>query len=421
MTETCFLEKVIDEIMAKAEELGLDFYEMRFEICPAEILYTFGACGMPTRFSHWSFGKAFQRIKKEYDYNLSRIYELVINSDPCYAFLLQDNTLVENKLVVAHVLAHCDFFKNNAYFALTPPDKLSDMEASAVRIREYESRYGRDEVEAFLDAVLSIKEHIDPHRLVKNTTTGKPPPAGPQKDLLLYIMHHAHYLEDWQRDIIGIIRDEMLYFWPLMETKITNEGWATFWHLRIIRSLDLSEKEVVEFAKMHAGLLQPSRWQLNPYLVGLRIWQDIEKRYGREALFELRSYTNDLSLIRNYLNEDLVQELDLYVYANIGQEWRVLDRSWQNVRDTIVNNLVNCGHPVIYMEDGNFNNRGELYLRHAYEGAELDIDYLENTLPFVYKLWGRPVHLETVVDEKVTLFSYQGERVSRRFVKVHQP
>ncbi len=143
-------------------DLELDFYPMRYEICPAEIIYTFGAYGMPTRFSHWSFGKQFFRMKLQYDLGLSKIYELVINSDPCYAFLLDTNSLIQNKLIVAHVLAHCDFFKNNIRFSNTKRDMVESMAATADRVKAYEHKYGKAEVETFLDAVLAIQEHIDP-------------------------------------------------------------------------------------------------------------------------------------------------------------------------------------------------------------------------------------------------------------------
>ena len=116
--ERLALERAIEEITEIAQGFGLDFYPMRYEICPADIIYTFGAYGMPTRFSHWSFGKQFYKMKLHYDLGLSKIYELVINSNPCYAFLLDSNSLIQNKLIVAHVLAHCDFFKNNVRFKI---------------------------------------------------------------------------------------------------------------------------------------------------------------------------------------------------------------------------------------------------------------------------------------------------------------
>src|SRR5690606_11773353 len=161
--ELQLLEQSIEEITERSLSAGLDFFPMRYEITPADILYSIGAYGMPTRFSHWSFGKAYYRLKTDYDFGLSKIYELVINSDPCYAFLLESNSLLQNKLIAAHVLAHSDFFKNNAYFSLTNRNMVESMAVTARRIRAYEEQYGRKTVEAFLDAVLSIHEHIDPH------------------------------------------------------------------------------------------------------------------------------------------------------------------------------------------------------------------------------------------------------------------
>ena len=150
------LEQALEKIVARAHEFGLDFYDTYFEICPADILYTFGAYGMPTRFTHWTFGKAYHKMKTQYDYNLGRIYEMVINSNPCYAFLLEGNSLIQNKLIMAHVLAHCDFFKNNAYFQNTARDMVESMAAAAERFRAYEFKYGRDRVEKFIDAAISI-------------------------------------------------------------------------------------------------------------------------------------------------------------------------------------------------------------------------------------------------------------------------
>lgn len=191
------LERAIDEITEIAAGFGLDFYPMRYEICPADIIYTFGAYGMPTRFSHWSFGKSFNKMKLQYDLGLSKIYELVINSNPCYAFLLDGNSLIQNKLIVAHVLAHCDFFKNNARFRNTNRDMVESMSATAERVTQYEMLYGTETVEAFIDSVLAIQEHIDPalvkprqldkslqgEFLRREAEEAEAPPAGAYDDL----------------------------------------------------------------------------------------------------------------------------------------------------------------------------------------------------------------------------------------------
>lgn len=461
------LEKAIEEITEIARKFQLDFFPMRFEICPADIIYTFGAYGMPTRFSHWSFGKAFHRMKMEYDLGLNKIYELVINSNPCYAFLLKGNSLIQNKLVVAHVLAHSDFFKNNIRFSNTSRDMVETMAASAERIRFYEMKYGRVRVEEFLDHVLSIQEHVDPGLIKprrkrveqeKERPKGRPKtpyddlwqldgqpekkeekpvqrrfPETPEKDLLLFVMNHSRVLEDWQQDILSILRDEMLYFWPQLETKIMNEGWASYWHIRILREMDLTEEETIEFAKLNASVIQPSATSINPYYLGLKIFEDIEKRWnnptkeerekygrlpgkGREKIFEVRELESDISFLRNYLTRELVEELDLYVFEREGNAWTVTDKDWRRVRDQLVASRVNGGHPYIVVKDGDYLRNGELYLEHRYEGIELDLKYLEKTLPHVYALWGRTVHLETVVEGRRVVFSYNGKKCNRRFV-----
>ena len=444
------LEQAIDRIVEKAKAFGLDFYEMRYEVCPADIIYTFGAYAMPTRFSHWSFGKSFHQMKTQYDYGMSKIYELVINSDPCYAFLLDSNSLLQNKLIAAHVLAHCDFFKHNWRFRHTNRQMVHTMASFANRVRQYEHDLGRPRVEQFLDAVLAIHEHIDPHpgapeaRAAADEVAvtkprevspyddlwgldqiGKPaPPPAPQvpqskkpqptRDLLMFIMEKCSDLEDWQRDILSSLRQEMLYFRPQMETKIMNEGWASIWHARIMREMDLTPDESLEFARMHASVLAPSRYSLNPYHVGFHIFEDIEKRFGREKLFEVREVEADVSFIRNYLTKELCEKLDLYLFAKQGDEWRITATGWEKVRDGIVQQISNCGFPYIYAEDHDYQRRGELYLRHGYEGVELDGIYVKRTLPHVYHIWQRPVHLETVEDNQRVLYSFAGHEVERK-------
>lgn len=471
--ELNILENAMRDINSVAKSMGLDFYDMFFEICPADIIYTFGAYGMPTRFSHWTFGKAYHKMKTQYDYNLGRIYEMVINSDPCYAFLLEGNSIIQNKLVMAHVLGHCDFFKNNAYFKHTSRDMVESMAAASERFREYEFKYGRKEVELFIDAAISIQEHIEPRLLIskgerkkrKKTRRGNTPPlqqpssyddlwgldrseekqevkneaikkfpARPEKDLMLFVIEHSKELRDWQKDILSVLRQEMYYFWPQLETKIMNEGWACYWHLRIMRELDLDENETIEFAKMHSGIIQTSRTSINPYTLGLKIFEDIEKRWnkpsdeekkrynrcgneGREKVFEVRATENDVSFLRNYLTKELIEDMDLYLYKKWGNEWRVEEKDWKKIRDGLVNGLTNGSFPYITVQDGDYGRNGELYLKHHYEGLELDIYYIERTIPYLYSLWGHSVHLETVLGDKAILFSFDGKNSSKKIIQ----
>ena len=457
------LERAIAEITEIATGFGLDFYPMRYEICPADIIYTFGAYGMPTRFGHWSFGKTFHKMKSQYDFGLSKIYELVINSSPCYAFLLDGNSLVQNKLIVAHVLAHCDFFKNNMRFSMSNRDMVESMAATADRINDYSVTYGTDAVESFIDSVLAVQEHIDPS-LIQPRKLGKThlleakmkerkdfPPGGPgpahayselwdlekgpdadtpapetagkrtfppepEKDIVWFIQQYSTALEDWQRDIMTMLHDEMLYFWPQMETKIMNEGWASYWHQRIMRELDLTAEETIEYAKLNSSVVQPSRQSLNPYYLGLKIFEDIERRWDRDKIFEVRELDSDTSFIRSYLSKELVSDLDLYVFEKKGPEWKITDKAWENVRDQLVLARVNGGSPYLVVQDADYERNGELLIAHHYESIELDLKYLERTLPHIYALWGRTVHLQTVVEDKKALFTYDGKKVQRKFM-----
>ena len=287
------LGDAIEKIWEIARRMGLDPFPVNFELVPATIMYEFGSYGLPGRFSHWSRGKAYYRMKTDYDYGLSKIYELVVNTNPSYAFLMEQNDLLQNKVVVAHVLGHTDMFKHNIYFNRTPPNMIDKVSVNADRIRKYEYEHGAVQVERFLDAVLAIEEHIDPNFRIRRLNDeeteeqrrkGKAPrtteyddlwtmeeratvrkrgeddarfrskarrfPAEPQKDLLLFLAEHAPDLEPWQRDILLIVREEMQYFVPQMQTKIINEGWACL----VPASLVLTEQGLMRYDALHDRL-----------------------------------------------------------------------------------------------------------------------------------------------------------------------
>jgi stage V sporulation protein R len=875
------LRDAIDHAWEEARKFGLDPFPTHFELVPASIMYEFASYSLPGRFSHWTHGKAYHRQKMQYDFGLSKIYEMVVNTNPSYAFLMDMNDLLQNTFVAAHVFGHTDFFKNNAYFQHTSRRMIDKVSIHAERIAKYEFDHGKAEVEHFLDAVLSIQEHVDYNLLIREEKPkeseeqipkspgayddlwaldqrqrkaeeererrpGKPAkfPPEPQKDILLFLSQHAPHLEPWQRDIIDIVRTEMLYFVPQMQTKIMNEGWAcltkdalllteqgfmrydtlhdrlaadqnikissgkgamdaitdrhitrqaatvrlrtrrglvlegaeehklsigpdqwielkdvkvgqriplnvgdniwpeqlvaikqpaqsntwatvedvakaahvgvhtvyrslngkttyaaeriataiettgytsgiggkplysrrfpltapshvtqefaeflgyllgdgnihttknaigftsgnrvmanryaqlvlelfaieakpfwddkalngkggrwrvvfysantldllesldidlrakapekripdvilrspkavvsaflrayfdcdgcasekegvilstfsdsiaqtlqivllnygilsrrygvnvrikstsaqvfareigfglarkqeklerylndrewfksedptdevvsieqdvadvyditvdrshryvangmlhhnSIWHSRIMRRLGdtgiISDSETIEFAQLHSGVLSPSRTSLNPYYLGFKMFEDIERRWnnptqeeqdrlgrkpgkGLEKIFEVRELENDVSFLRNYLTEDLIKDLDLYLYKKEGDEWVIAEKNWEKVRNGIVASMNNFGAPYLVIENGDYRGNRELYITHVFEGQELDMNYAEKTLQHVYLLWGRPVHLETIYDGKKILLSYDGERNSK--------
>jgi stage V sporulation protein R len=456
--EIAELEEAIERIWEIGHALGLDPFPTNFEIVPSTVMYEIGSYALPGRYSHWSFGKAYHRMKTMYDYGLSRIYEVVINSNPSYGFLLETNSPLQNKMVIAHVMGHVDFFKNNAYFSMTDRRMVDAAAIHAARISEYEFKHGRKVVERFLDSVLSIEEHVDPNLLMRKEPAahGEPSrrvegryddlltseeraraegpaerkrrpdePRLPEKDLLFFLAKYSPMLDEWQRDIISMVRDEMSYFVPQMQTKTINEGWASLIHSRIMRAMDLPDDEHIEFAELHSSVVSPHKGQLNPYFVGYKILEDIERRWnapseeerergrepgkGWEKVLEVREVENDVSLLRNYLTEELVEELDLFVYELVGDEWKITEKNWVKVRDQLVANMTNFGFPYIEVADGDYNGNRELYLKHRFEGTELEMKYARKTLQNVQALWGRPVHLETVVDGELYVMHADGK------------
>ena len=259
----------------------------------------------------------------------------------------------------------------------------------------------------------------NPHLFVRKRNS-----AATRKDLLLFIEEYSRELEEWQRDILTMLREEMLYFWAQMETKIMNEGWASLWHQRILREMDLTSSEAIEFAKLNAGVVQPSKTSINPYYLGIKMFEHIEERYdnpteemkrrgvkpgsGKQKIFEVRELDSDTSFIRNYLTKELVMREDMYLFQRQGKEYKVVDKDWKHVREQLVNMRTNGGFPYLMVEDGDYLKTGELYLKHYYEGIELDLKYLEKVLPYMYQLWGRTVHMESVVENKGVVFLMMG-------------
>jgi stage V sporulation protein R len=462
------LETAVEQIWDIARGFGLDPYPTNFEIVPATVMYEVGSYALPGRYSHWTFGKAYHRMKTMYDFGLSKIYEVVINTNPSYGFLLETNSPIQNKMVIAHVLGHVDFFKNNSYFSKTNRRMVESVSTHAQRMMEYEFKYGRKTVERFLDSVLAIEEHIDPYFFIKREvpiseekrrqehrrkdgryddlwllderraakiqggdhkeeeSEKAPREQLPEKDLLFYLMKNSPSLAPWQRDAIAMVHEEMEYFVPQMQTKIMNEGWASIWHARIMRALDLNTSDHIEFANLHSGVVSPQKGQLNPYYLGYKIYEDIERRWneptaedrkkfgrrgseGRDKIFEVRELENDVSFLRNYLTEELCEELDLFVFELIEEEeWTITEKRWEKVRDQLVSNMTNFGFPYLQVEDGDYNGNRELYLKHRYEGTELDMRYGRKALEHVHALWGRPVHLETVIDDESSVLHFNG-------------
>lgn len=487
----------LNDIGVIAGQLGLDPFPTHYEVVPSNIMYEMAAYGLPGIFPHWTHGKTYHIMKTRYDYGLNKIYEMVINADPSVAFLLENNGELQNKVIAAHVLGHSDFFKNNVYFKNTNRQITDITHLHAERIRNYEYQYGWREVEQFLDSVLTISSHVDnssPNKISnpqdykkwaitehekrtkkpespssqyddilllgkakeKETKTLKTPiPLDKEPDLLWFISTHSPLpLKDWQQDIINIVRELNLYFYPQKETKIMNEGWAALFHQKIIREMGekglITDDEFIQYSVMNATVLTPSRTPLNPYLVGVKIWEDIEKKFkgnikdkdkkpknwfGEEIdtkvyqgsisydPFWVRETHRDISFIAEYLTDELVDELDLYTYEKVEDKWVITEKDPKKVRQNFVNSLQNYGQPVINIDvgGGDYNGNQELYLKHDWEGQKLDLERAKKTLTHIYNLWGRTVHLETVLgDDQLILSVNKGDSFSRSLVPLNR-
>jgi stage V sporulation protein R len=468
------LEQWDARIREKVAEFGLDCYPQEFEICDhTQMLGYMAYSGMPSHYPHWSYGKAYEKLKTLYDYGVSGLpYEMVINSNPALAYLMRDNSLALQVLTIAHVYGHNDFFKNNFTFQRTRAEyTLSTFKAHATRVRAYfeDPSIGIEKVESILDAAhalslqcrrnLAVKKleleddrerlidvarpRDDPfHALHRRQEYQEPDlkkiPASPEEDLLLFIRDYNPFLAEWEKDLLGIVHEAAQYFIPQIETKIMNEGWASYWHREILQSLDLPQELHLEFLVRHNQVVRPLEGGLNPYHLGLKLWEDIRKRYddpspeesrefhrakgeGMTQLFEARAADRDTSFLRRFLTEDLMRELDLFQYQAKGNDLvvsEVSDRDgWKKVKETLIQNVGMGSVPVIKIEDSGYSDSRTLYLKHDHDGRDLHLEYAERTLGYLHRLWGREIALETVIGGKRTLLVFNEQGMSTKSLK----
>ena len=390
----------IEEI---AKEIGLDYYEQEFEVISFEDMICYEAyVGMPSHYPHWSFGKNYERIKTLYNYNLTGLpYEMVINSDPCMAYLMKDNSLVLQILTMAHVYGHNDFFKNNRLFKTYTRASLTvDMfKNHANRVREYiqDPSIGYDEVEHILDAAHAVKHHCGV--FCELTRDFEQKIEYPYENILEFLWREGELME-WQKDILLIVMEETRYFMPQIETKIMNEGWASFWHYQIVNRLGLSPGMQIEFLKHHNNVICSVQGKLNPYFIGFKIWESLYEKHNGDfkELARIRSVERDASFIRNYLTYEIANDCNLFEFEEEERYYIISEVSnaegWRNVRNTLANNVGVGSIPNIMVEDVQRGDR-TLVLKHVYDGRELQLSYATETLKYIQTLWGGKVMLKT--------------------------
>ncbi|HEU4412712.1 MAG TPA: SpoVR family protein [Polyangiaceae bacterium] len=507
-----YLREWQEIIMKYARGYGLDFFPVVFEILTYDQMNEIAAyLGFPNRYPHWRFGMEYEQLSKSYEYGLSKIYEMVINNNPSYAYLLEGNSLTEQKLVMAHVLGHVDFFKNNFAFRATDLDargRLSDpmrrtdpfdpnrkwvdkMANNGSRIRRHMDRHGVNKVEEFIDACLSLENLIDPWRpfapkptrptreeleepaarevprlrakgymekyinpdeyieeqkkkMVAEAERERRFPDRPERDVLRFLLDHAP-LERWERDALEVIREEAYYFVPQMQTKIMNEGWASYWHSRLMTEKIADATEIIDYADRNASVMATGKGQINPYKLGVELLRHIEERWdkgqfgreweecddldakrhwdlrlglGRQKIFEVRRLYTDVTFLDEFLTPEFAieQKLFTFSYSNRNDRFEIESREFKKVKDKLLFQLTNSGNPVIFVHDANFENRGELLLKHEHAGLDLRVDYAKETLKALQRMWRRPVAIATTLDNKSVLLRYDGaEHTSRPF------
>jgi stage V sporulation protein R len=441
------LKQYATRIEQLAKDLGLDYYPVDFEMVPNNFMMEIAVYGLPVRMPHWSFGVRYIHQLIRQGMGHSRIFEVMFPGDPCRAYLVNGNTLPENTLVTAHVLGHADFAKNNHLFAhfmdMAGGHILEQAAARAHRIENAIQEHGQARVEAVLDAALALEPHVDINRELHRDAypaqparaepapqpdpfqqryhklPGERPPAEqpaaakrvtippqPEYDLLWFIAHYAPELEDWERDIFLAVREESFYFYPVFACQIMNEGWASYWHARLLREADFLPQDLYLSAiKAHSDVVRPYAAErqlalaVNPYHLGFSMWEDIIEKHGLEAARRIMREEDDFGFVRNYLTRELIEKLELFVYeASDDGDIRIAENGVHAVHEAILAPKFNYGAPRIAANHLHVDGSLQLVHDHQNDGRGVDLQRAERVLEYVGKIWQRPVTLHTVGD-----------------------
>ena len=436
------------ELLPRVEELaaraGLLYNPVDFEAVPESFMMEIAVYGLPVRMPHWSFGVRYISQLIQHRMGHSRLFEVVFPGNPGHAYLAAGNSLAENMLVTAHVLGHADFSRNNMLFRSSQQqvgDHIVEQAASHARqITLAVEEHGLQRVELVLDAALALEQHIDVDRRVQRerypefqAAKAEPPddafskrfaalnpdsaardegpklkrasiPPHPERDLLWFIANYAPELEGWERDIFLAVREESFYFHPVHATQIMNEGWASYWHARLLREADfLPQGAYVDAIKCHSDVVRPIAGGekvalgVNPYHLGFSMWEDIVERDGMDAARRIMQEDDDVSFVRNQLNMELATKLQLFRFgADSSGTVKVLETDLDGLHEVIVGPKYNFGAPSVAAAHVRVD--GTLELAHDYkvDGRGIDVERTKKVLEYVEKVWRRPVILHTV-------------------------
>lgn len=434
----------ISQIESLAKSLGLQYHPVEFEVVPESFMTEIAIYGLPVRMPHWSFGVRYIYQLIQHRMGLSRLFEVVFPGNPGRAYLAKSNSIAENVLVTAHVLGHADFSANNMLFRqsqIQVGERIVEQAAAHARqIGMAIEAHGLERVEAVLDAALSLEQHIDvdqalrrerypellpekapqehdefsrryaalgpdtERRSASGPAKRSPIPPHPEKDLLWFIAHYAPEMEPWERDIFLAVREESFYFYPVFACQIMNEGWASYWHARLLREADfLPHSTYVDAIKCHSDVVRPTAsgenvaLSTNPYHLGFSIWEKIVEQHGLDHARKIMCEDDDFAFIRNHLTQELATELQLFRYKGPANgTLTVQENDLSALHDALLAPKYGFGAPTVSASRIHVDGKLELVHDHITDGRGLDAERGRKVLEYIARVWRRPVTIITV-------------------------
>lgn len=456
----------IPHILQACRDFGLDFYETIVEFLTYDEISEIAAYdGFPVRYPHWRFGEQYEDLSKGYQHGMHRIYEMVINTNPCYIYCLDSNTIVDHVTVIAHATGHNDFFKKNVFFGQTSQNMMNELANHGSRIRRYMSEWGKEPVGKFIDKILCIETLIDPaaawnKRSMKepvyrakreyhhprrlrvdhdymedwiNTPEWKKMEKdriqeedirrqigifeNPTKDIFGFIKDHAP-LNSWQADVIAMLYEEAMYFAPQRQTKMINEGWASYVDSQIMARFGFAEGEgIFDYAHHKAGVLGGKR-SMNPYKMGYMLFLWIEEMYnkgkfgrdyddctdtrerekwdkklglGHEKVFEVREFCNDVTMLAEYFDQEFCDKYEFFIWEKFPDgTYKIMDRDANRIKQMLLRSKLNGGLPEIKLVDPNHKGKRIFLMEHTWDGRTLHPQMTKDTLKALAALWKGP-------------------------------
>ena len=470
-------KQIHDMVLKAISKTPLDPFPVFFEVVSSDEMNAIASyVGFPTRYPHWRFGMEYGRHQKMDRYGLQKMYELVINNNPSYAYLLGGSDLTTIKMVMAHVYGHSDFFKNNYLFKNTSRNMINKMGDNAAKIQKIINARGVEKVETFIDHCLMIEDLIDPNYMYKQKERKEKDPLfveeepaqeiprfkakdymqkfinpsefleaqrkriekmkkndkeqipKPDRNIMKFLLENAP-LNSWEEQVLEIIMEESYYFLPQKHTKIMNEGWASYWHSKLMTGSllkpenQMEPNELLTYCDLHSKIIKTHENTINPYRLGVELFRHIEHiwntgRHGREydecedmdrkahwnnrensgleKILLVRQCYNDLMFIDEFFTEDFAREHKYFIYVkdDNGNKF-IMSKEFSEIKEMMLKRMTNFGMPLIYVTNSNFRNEGELALHHQWTGTQLNRDFAETTLSGIAKIWKRPVHINT--------------------------